>query len=274
MPRRRRVIYAGRGGIRRERPTILFGGARRRRLIARTLVAALLVAGCAAAVALAADSEREPAAEPEGVPNARAHPAPTPPPDDGQAVEGPADPPIAWRASVARGLPYSGGRLVRGIKLPAAGRDYFTWDPVRRRSPNRWWRRWGTDALLRTLLKVVREYRVDHPDAPRVGIGDLSRPRGGWFGRQYGGLGHASHQNGLDVDVYYPRRDGLQRRPRTPEQVDRELAQDLVDRFVDAGAQKVFVGPSLRLKGPRRVVSALVHHDDHLHVRLPPPPGR
>ena len=46
------------------------------------------------------------------------------------------------------------------------------------------------------------------------------------------------------------------------------LAQELVDCFVDAGAVKVYVGPSLALRGRRSVVSPLVYHDDHLHVRL------
>ena len=99
-------------------------------------------------------------------------------------------------------------------------------------------------------------------------VGDLSRPRGGDFGPRYGGIGHASHQNGLDVDVYYPRRDGRLGVARRPEQVDRAAAQRLVDAFVRAGAQRIFVGPSLALHGPPRVVSPLVHHDDHLHVRL------
>ena len=40
----------------------------------------------------------------------------------------------------------------------------------------------------------------------------------------------------------------------------------LVDRFVAWGATKVFVGPELRLRGPRNVVIPLIHHDDHLHV--------
>jgi hypothetical protein len=38
--------------------------------------------------------------------------------------------------------------------------------------------------------------------------------------------------------------------------------------FVAAGAQKVFVGPSLDVHGPRDVVTPLVHHDNHMHVRL------
>jgi hypothetical protein len=46
------------------------------------------------------------------------------------------------------------------------------------------------------------------------------------------------------------------------------LAQDLVDRFVAAGAIKVFVGPKLNLKGRKNVVVPLIYHDDHLHVRV------
>ena len=95
------------------------------------------------------------------------------------------------------------------------------------------------------------------------------------FDERYGGLGHASHQNGLDADVYYPRRDRrLLARRASPTQVDRALAQDLVDRFVAAGAQSVFVGRGLHLRGPRAIVEALVHHDDHMHVRILPPRGR
>ena len=78
-----------------------------------------------------------------------------------------------------------------------------------------------------------------------------------------------SHQNGLDADVYYPRRDGRERRAGAPRLVDQRLSQDLVDRFVAAGARYVFTGPRLSLRGPRRIVQKLAHHDDHLHVRLP-----
>jgi murein endopeptidase len=47
------------------------------------------------------------------------------------------------------------------------------------------------------------EHAAAHPGAPRLGVGDLSRPRGGRFGPEYGGDGHRSHQNRLDVDVYH-----------------------------------------------------------------------
>jgi murein endopeptidase len=216
---------------------------------------ALVVAG---AVAWARPSGLDPP-PPAPAPAPLATPVPGPPA---------AAPTVGRRRSRALGLPYA-GRLRGGVQLPAEGPDFATWDAVLERAPNRAWRRWGTDELVATVLAVVRDYRAKHPDAPRVLIGDLSRPHGGDFGRRFGGLGHASHQNGLDVDVFYPRVDGRERRPYKPALVDPVLAQDLVDRFVDAGAQRIFVGPRLRLRGPRRVVSRLVHHDDHLHVRLP-----
>jgi murein endopeptidase len=177
------------------------------------------------------------------------------------------DPPIAWRHSRAVGKPYA-GRLVRGVQLPAEGRDFWTYDWGTRLSPNRPWRRWGTDRLVRTLLDVIRGYRAAHPEAPRVGIADLSRKHGGPFGSNFGGLGHSSHQNGLDVDVLYPRLDRLERLPWHPGLVDQALSQDLVDRFVAAGAVVVFTGPRLALHGPHNVVVQLVHHDNHMHVRV------
>jgi murein endopeptidase len=178
------------------------------------------------------------------------------------------DPAIAWRESRAIGKPYA-GRLVAGVQLPAEGRDFWTYDWGLRASPNRPWRRWGTDRLVRTVLDVLAGYRAAHPEAARVGVADLSRPHGGRFGRNFGGLGHASHQNGLDVDVLYPRIDGLERRAWTPWLVDEALSQDLVDRFVATGATHVFTGPRLHLRGPRKIVMQLVQHDDHMHVRIP-----
>ena len=144
----------------------------------------------------------------------------------------------------------------------------MTWDPVRKRTPNRWTRRNGTDDLVRTLVRVSKAYAKRHPGAPRLVIGDLSRPRGGDFGRRFGPIGHASHQNGLDADVYFPRRDGKERAPRSIGHVDRRRAQELVDRFVEAGARRIFVGAGLRLRGPAGVVQPWPNHDDHLHLRL------
>jgi Zinc carboxypeptidase/Penicillin-insensitive murein endopeptidase len=182
-------------------------------------------------------------------------------------------PPIRWRRSLSLGLPHA-GRLVNGVRLPAEGPHFFTWDPVRRRKPNRPWRRYGSDRLVRAVLRVLDEYAAAHPRAPRVGIGDLSRPHGGDFGPRFGKPGHVSHQNGLDVDVYYPRKDEREAGPSSVRQVDRPLAQDLVDRFVRAGARLVFVGFRVGLRGPPRIVQRIPYHENHLHVRLPPERAR
>jgi murein endopeptidase len=189
------------------------------------------------------------------------------------SIPGQTDEPIEWRNSRSLGVPWD-GRLVRGVQLPPEGEHYFTWDPVKKRAPNRPWRRWGSDRLLRILLRVLDEYAAAHPEAGRVGIGDLSRPNGGVFDKRFGGRGHASHQNGLDVDIYYPRLDGQELRAARPAQVERALSQDLVTRFVRAGAVNVFVGPRLGLRGPRRKVEPLIFHDDHMHVRIGPDPKR
>ena len=232
----------------------------------RVLTVALVVAGiCLGTSAVAVTASAQ-------TPEAQSPAAPEPALDDGQHAAAPTSPmSISWRTSVAFGQPWA-GRLQNGVKLPPEGSDWFSWDPLLAHSPNRGWRRWGTDGLIRTLMKVLREYRSAHPTAPRVGVGDLSRELGGPFWERNGGRVHSSHQNGLDVDVYYPRRDGRERTPHAPRVVDELLAQDLVDRFVDAGAAKVFVGPRLDLSGPRRIVSKLVLHDDHMHVRIQRPP--
>jgi murein endopeptidase len=214
--------------------------------------------------ALARSPDRAPDPEPTREP--RATVAPTPAPTAAPRPE-PTPLPRARRGrSRAAGLPWE-GRLVNGHPLPVRGPGYVTWDPIRKQLPNRGWRRWGTGRLVRTVERVLATYARRHPNAPPVLVGDLSRPRGGDFGPRFGGIGHASHQNGLDVDVYYPRRDGRLRAARRPDQVDRAAAQELVNLFVAAGAQRVFVGPSLSLSGPPRV-QALVNHDDHLHARL------
>jgi murein endopeptidase len=172
------------------------------------------------------------------------------------------EPTIDWHHSRALGTP-GDGRLVRGVRLPGDGAHFFTWDPLLHRSPNRAWRRWGTDQLVRVILRVTKEFAAAHPRAARIGVGDLSRPHGGYFGPK-----HATHQNGLDADVYYPRLDGRERPPTRVEQIDLRLAQELVDLFVAAGAELVYVGPNTPLTGPPGVVIPLWNHDNHLHVRI------
>jgi hypothetical protein len=191
---------------------------------------------------------------------------PAPPPPAAPVL--PTPPPALPGPSQALGVPWC-GRLAGGVPLAAGATYFFTWDLTLGVSPSPAWRRHGTARLVTFLRTVLRDHRRAHPGHPRIGVADLSLPRGGPFGPVYGGLGHRSHQNGLDADVLYPRRDRMEAPPDLPSQVDRPAAQALVDRFVAAGAQHVFVGQGLGLRGPRGVVVAIPHHLDHLHVRLP-----
>ena len=69
-------------------------------------------------------------------------PAPAP------ATTVPAAPPVPApvHPSRALGKPFA-GRLVDGVQLPPEGADFFTWYPILKRSPNRDWRRYGTDRV-------------------------------------------------------------------------------------------------------------------------------
>jgi murein endopeptidase len=172
--------------------------------------------------------------------------------------------------SRAVGKPWH-GRLVCGVQLPAETDTFVTWDFPQQLLPNRGWRRWGTQKLVATVEQIALDYRAQFgPDETPLVIGDLSRTHGGSFGRRYGGSGHNSHQNGLDVDIYYPRSDGIELPVFTPKEIDRERGQWLVDRAAAADAQYVFIGPHTRLRRTTKHVRLLANHDNHLHLRIYP----
>ena len=65
------------------------------------------------------------------------------------------------------------------------------------------------DRLHRAARRRVARGAPERAAAPdRRSQPDARRARSA---RSYGGLGHGSHQNGLDADIYYPRRDGTER---------------------------------------------------------------
>ncbi len=180
-----------------------------------------------------------------------------------------ARPKIEWHHARSLGLPY-GGSLIGGTRLPVEGPNWVTWNPVTDSRPNAPKRLYGNERTIHAIISVAAAYRAANPRAPRVVIGDISRKGGGRMDE------HLSHQNGLDVDVYYPRVDRKLRAPRARDEVERRFAQDLVDRFIAAGAQMIFVGYSTGLHGPTGVVIPYANHEYHMHVRFPPPgpPGR
>jgi hypothetical protein len=211
----------------------------------------------------------EPAGDPRPGRESTGVPGGASPAAEPQRNAAPADAPpkIEWRRATSVGLPYAGS-LVDGTRLPVEAPNWVTWNPITDSVPNAPWRLYGHERTIRAIVSVAGAYRSANPGAPRVVVGDISREGGGPMTDV-----HVSHQNGLDVDVYYPRRDGAPKAPGGPQEIDLRLAQDLVDRFVAAGAQLVLIGHSTGLHGPAGVVVPYANHENHMHVRFSPPFG-
>lgn len=161
----------------------------------------------------------------------------------------------------------SRGGLVCGKRLAPDTELWATQNPLDGAYPNAPARRWGADAAHAGIEAVALAYWRRFPLAPRVVIGDLSARNGGRFGI------HATHQQGLDVDVYYPssRPSGARypRTPRGPADIHRTRAQWLVERFADENAAVVFIGVQGGLRPTRRNIRHLGSgHETHFHVQF------
>ena len=150
------------------------------------------------------------------------------------------------------------GRLEHGVLFPATGPDHFAWNFREQRIGGSARTRWGHCRVVRAVLRGLAAYRRRNPEAPPVAVGDLGLRHGGEID------GHATHENGRQIDLYFPRQSRL-REPRSVAQVDLRLTRELVRAMRDAGAHKVLIGRRI----PIRAASGVVrwpHHDDHLHA--------
>jgi len=151
------------------------------------------------------------------------------------------------------------GRLVRGVLFPATGHDHFAWNFRTQRIGGSDRTRWGTCWVVRAVLRAIVAYRRRNPAAPPVAVGDMGLRRGGPID------GHSTHQNGKQIDLYFPRRDRRLREPHTGAQVDMRLSGQLVRAVLRAGARLVLIGPRIQIRTGARV-TRWPHHDDHLHA--------
>ena len=182
---------------------------------------------------------------------------------------------------------YSHGCLAGGEALPVNG---SAWQ-VMRLSRNR---NWGHPALLAFLERFARKVpTISH--WPGILVGDMSQPRGGPML-----TGHASHQIGLDADIWLTpmpnrelsrlereemsaanmvRADRLDVDPAkwTPDHlaVIRAAAQDpAVQRiFVNAAIKKALCREAAGDRSWLNKVRPYYGHDYHFHVRLACPAG-
>ena len=181
---------------------------------------------------------------------------------------------------------YAKGCLAGGMALPINGR---TWQ-VMRLSRNR---NWGHPSLVQFLEKLAAQ-------GPRTGwrgllVGDMAQPRGGPMR-----TGHASHQVGLDADIWLtpmPDRE-LSRIEREEMSATMVVAEDRRDvdpkvwtpahvAVIKAAAQdpkvaRIFVNAAIKKalcrdagsdRGWLGKVQPWWGHDYHFHVRLGCPSG-
>jgi len=194
---------------------------------------------------------------------------------------------------------YAKGCLAGAVPLPLDGPHW----QVMRLSRNR---HWGMPALVSYIEKLSG-------DAAKIGwngllVGDMSQPRGGPMP-----TGHASHQIGLDVDLWFTQMPNY---TLSPEQRETMGAQSLLipgKLQVDPAkwlpvyahllqqatsypeVERIFVSPAIKKElcetsgtdtAWLRKLRPWPGHDDHFHVRLacpagvagcdeqdPPPPG-
>ncbi len=182
---------------------------------------------------------------------------------------------------------YAKGCLAGGRQLEDVGPGFQTMRPSRNRA-------WGHPELLSFVKKLAADLTAEG-HAP-VLIGDLSQPRGGPMLS-----GHASHQIGLDVDIWFRpsplyRLTWDQRHDWSAYSVVESVRAPWVnDRFTrrearlielaarDRRTERIFVAAPIKKalceatpehrRGWLAKVRPWYGHKDHLHVRLACPAG-
>ncbi|HEX5655789.1 MAG TPA: penicillin-insensitive murein endopeptidase [Polyangiales bacterium] len=173
---------------------------------------------------------------------------------------------------------YNAGCLQGGEALPIDGPGFQVMRTSRRRF-------YGHPALINFVRQLGLRMNKQRLDA--LLVGDLSQARGG-----RAASGHASHQTGLDVDLWYAgARKHLTRAQRESLQADdvvdaklqrivprwsKRVAQMLRLAAADERVDRVFVNPVIKKvlceqpkeRGWLRKIRPWYGHADHFHVRL------
>jgi murein endopeptidase len=149
---------------------------------------------------------------------------------------------------------------------------------------------WGTEMVVRSIERAVREVRRCHPGSPRLYVGDIARERGGWL------RPHRSHQSGLDADIgYYYRTAAIWYQRATAENLDVARTWTLIRALIEGGnVEMIFMDLSVQqvlraylealpererppadlFESPTRKGAIIRHtwgHATHFHVRFTDP---
>jgi penicillin-insensitive murein endopeptidase len=181
---------------------------------------------------------------------------------------------------------YGRGCASGNVELPETGP---TWQAMRL-SRNRNWGNPTTVAYLEELSAAVQS-----AGWRGLYIGDIGNPRGGPMNS-----GHASHQMGLDVDIWFSKPDRLDHSRKERENMsaisirsddqlsvngnyDPSYAQVLKLAASDPRVDRIFVAAAIKIEMCKSATAAdkawlqkirpEANHQDHMHVRLKCPKG-
>ncbi|MDC3955368.1 penicillin-insensitive murein endopeptidase [Polyangium jinanense] len=101
---------------------------------------------------------------------------------------------------------------------------------------------WGTELVIRSIERAVREVRRCFADSPRLYVGDIARERGGWL------KPHRSHQSGLDADIgYYYKSQATWYQRATAENLDAARTWALVRALIEGNnVEMIFIDVSVQ----------------------------
>ncbi|MCK6592330.1 MAG: penicillin-insensitive murein endopeptidase [Polyangiaceae bacterium] len=149
---------------------------------------------------------------------------------------------------------------------------------------------WGTESVILSIERAVREVRRCHPDSPKLYVGDIARERGGWL------RPHRSHQSGLDADIgYFYKTGSVWYQRATAENLDLPRTWTLIRALIEGGnVEMIFMDISIQrlfqsyfetlpeterpqadlFESPLRKDALIRHtwgHASHFHVRFTDP---
>ncbi len=167
---------------------------------------------------------------------------------------------------------YTTGCIDGAVPLPLAGEGFRVVRPERNRI-------FGHPELIDMIAELG--VRLRERGLPGLSVGDLSQPRGGQTPS-----GHASHQTGLDADIWFvppwigrPLSMVDARRKRPSPLFDDDIIRLLEQAASDARVDRIFINPVLKRAVCERAVGDVDRrwlqklrpwygHDDHFHVRM------
>ncbi len=189
-----------------------------------------------------------------------------------------------WAATEQAVGSYAAGRLVNADRLPESGTGFVKLFVPRDRG-------WLTRELSDVVQGVASRLHQRFPEGERLQLGDSSGREGGPIS------GHASHQNGLDIDIAFLRANHTEQDPQLTTGFQEVFVRNgtlsrnfdlrrnwfLVRAFYATGRiNRMFVDPAIKRAFCRAAGSSpdawttevlrrlrpLAEHDDHVHVRL------